>query len=109
VTFHFVAFAWIFFRAETFAAALAVIAGIATAPWLPAADLATFGALRLPATGAALVGLALLHGLATLAVRSGVAEHPLWHAARPFAYAAVMIACLLFANTGAQQFIYFQF
>jgi D-alanyl-lipoteichoic acid acyltransferase DltB (MBOAT superfamily) len=108
-TFHFVAFAWVFFRAESFGSALAVIGGIARAPWFPVGDLETFGFLRLPAIGAALLGLGALHGAATLAARAGVQRSAAWRAARPFAYFAVLVACLLFANRGAQQFIYFQF
>jgi D-alanyl-lipoteichoic acid acyltransferase DltB (MBOAT superfamily) len=109
VTFHFVAFAWIFFRAASFADAFAVIEGIARAPWFAAHDFATFGGLRLRLGGAALLALAAVHVLATIAARAGLQRTPLWRTARPLGYFAVVVACLLLASRGAQQFIYFQF
>jgi alginate O-acetyltransferase complex protein AlgI len=109
VTFQFVAFAWIFFRAGTFGGALDVIGGIARGPWFAPHDWETFGRLRLPLVGAALAGLAAVHGIATVAAGAGVQRTPLWRTARPFGYFAVIVACLLLASRGAQQFIYFQF
>ena len=109
VTFQFVAFAWILFRAATLADASAVIQGIAHAPWFGPNDGPTFGPLRLRLGALALVALAALHGAATLAARGGLQRTPFWRTARPLGYFAVVVACLLLASRGAQQFIYFQF
>jgi alginate O-acetyltransferase complex protein AlgI len=108
-TFHFVALAWVFFRAESFDAALTVLGGLASATWFTPADLDRVGHLRLPAMGALCVGLAALHIAATLATRAGWKRRPAWRVLRPFAWFAVIVACLLFASSGVQQFIYFQF
>lgn len=107
VTFHLVAFTWIFFRADTFAGALQIIHGIAT--WQPATDwLAPVNWLspRL----LLLVGLLVLidvvqHRQGDHAVMVG---RSIW--ARTLVYAGLVVVTLMFGNLNENvPFIYFQF
>lgn len=108
-TFHFVAFAWVFFRAPDLDGAFSVFRALASGRLLGQADIGVFGRLPLLLNGVAIAGAALLHLLATASIRRGGHQGPVWAAARPFAYFAVAASALLLAHRGAQQFIYFQF
>jgi alginate O-acetyltransferase complex protein AlgI len=108
VTFHFVTFAWIFFRAPDFATAFAFLDGLAGLSGglaaLPAMGRVTFGF-----SAAALALLVAGHVLSTWARSRGVQASAGWAVARPFLYFTVAVAVSLVAGRGAQQFIYFQF
>lgn len=108
-TFHFVAFAWVFFRAPDLGGALAVFGALTSGRLLGPTDIGVFGRLPLLLVAAAIGGALLLHLMATAAIRAGRQRGPLWNAMRPFVYFGVTIGALLLAHRGAQQFIYFQF
>ena len=99
----------VFFRAPTFDAALTVLGGLASSTWFTPADVERVGRLRLPLMGLLVVGLGALHVAATALTRAGWKRGRAWQLLRPVAWFAVIVACLLFADSGAQQFIYFQF
>ncbi len=109
LTFHFVAFAWIFFRASDFDVAWTVIRGIAEATLFGPNDLRVFGPFPLALTAAGLVAATVLHLLGTAATRAKLHRGVAWAASRPLLYFAIAVALLLVGNRGAQQFIYFQF
>jgi len=108
-TFHFVAFAWVFFRAPDLDTALTVLSGLFTGRLFGASDIGVFGRLPLALVASGLLAAASLHGVATWAIRTRSQHGAVWTIARPIAYFAVAAAVLLVANRGPQQFIYFQF
>jgi len=109
LTFHFVAFAWIFFRASDLDVAWTVIRGIAAAKLLGPTDVGAFGPLALALTATGLIAAGSLHVLGTAATRAKLHLGVAWAASRPLLYFAIAVALLLIGNRGAQQFIYFQF
>ena len=108
-TFHFVTFAWIFFRAGGLSPALTVISGIASASWIGPTDIGAFGRVQLALVAVALLALGVLQPLASAAGRAQLQRSRAWAAARPLFYFAVTVGILLLAGRGPQQFIYFQF
>jgi alginate O-acetyltransferase complex protein AlgI len=109
VTFHFVAFAWVFFRAPDLDTALTVLSGLFTGPLFGASDIGVFGRLPLALVTSGLLAAASLHGMAIWAIRARSQHGSVWTIVRPLAYFVVAAAVLLVANRGPQQFIYFQF
>jgi len=107
VTFHFVSFAWIFFRAQSFSAALAMLAGLFGLSAGAAAQ--PLGRLTIALVAATLLSMAVLHAFVTLATRMRLHQTTLWRVLRPALLFAVIAGTLLFSDRGAQQFIYFQF
>jgi len=107
LTFHFVSFAWIFFRSPDFETAFAVVGSLARLPLGLA--IPTVGRTTLALVILALVALAGLHSVSTWARVRGVQSSFGWAALRPFAYFFVAVSVSLLAGRGAQQFIYFQF
>lgn len=107
VTFHFVTFCWIFFRAQSFEAAFEVCTGILGLGGGGAfGDRGRFALLLMIAT---LGVVGLLHALTTLAIRGRWHQRPIWDWLRPIVYVGVLVGASLFAGRGPQQFIYFQF
>jgi alginate O-acetyltransferase complex protein AlgI len=109
VTFHFVAFAWVFFRAQSLDAALTILAGVGSGPIVGASDIGAFGRLSLALVAAGLLLAANLHVVTMWATRARLHHGLLGTALRPVGWFAVAAAALLIANRGPQQFIYFQF
>ena len=103
VTFVFVCYCWVFFRAQDMTAALHLIRRM-TIP--------TGGVTDIPPYFWVLVSVTVLGhiiGATGLVKLDGEKRSPLWLPAHTLAYAAVVYLCLLFAPTDAQPFIYFQF
>ncbi len=102
-TFHFVCFAWIFFRAETFAIAWQMITGLFT-QWGEASPLVTGGVLLAIAVG---IGSQYLPRRVPLAIMERFGRLPL------LGQAAVLALALMLTNAmgpeGVAPFIYFQF
>jgi D-alanyl-lipoteichoic acid acyltransferase DltB (MBOAT superfamily) len=108
LTFHFVSFAWIFFRAPDFATAFAFLDGLTgLARGLGAGP--ALGRITLGLSAAALALLVALHAASTWARARGVQSRAGWAAARPVVYFLIAVGVSLVADRGAQQFIYFQF
>ena len=106
--FHFVCLAWVFFRAPSFADALAFIAGFGSDwgdlltrdwPWFQTAIVALCAALH-P------LERRLRRSAATLQLR--VAEAPWGSAAEGLAFGTILALTVAFSGSGAE-FIYFQF
>ena len=137
VTFHLIAFAWIFFRADSLTSAL-VICDKVLAEWLNFMGRLIHGLVRLPLAGTDWFPIVqdivrlppaetfLLWNEGTRAVMAGIlvmelvewlGEHttavrwfPRWPLpVRWSAYAAVIVAVAILAPFGSKQFIYFQF
>jgi len=107
-TFHFVAFLWIFFRAESFADAIVVLSHLFQPTLLTAAD-RSLGYFTLAATAAGIGASAVLHIAVWQATQRGATRWAAYRWLRPVGWASIAIAISLFASRGAQQFIYFQF
>jgi alginate O-acetyltransferase complex protein AlgI len=107
-TFHLVLFAWIFFRADSFADAATVIGGILTG-W--PRSLQVSGVLEPYGFMLAVLSVAFLVGAQVLQSRFDVGERiaQLWLPVRWAAYYAIILATLMFGAFGGQEFIYFQF
>ena len=109
VTFHFVCFAWIFFRAPDFGTAWAVINGLASPHLLGSTDTATFGYVTLGLVALSIGALFVFHLAGRGAIVAGWHRTPAWALLRPIAWAGTLVAVSLVAASGPQQFIYFQF
>jgi alginate O-acetyltransferase complex protein AlgI len=110
ITFHLVLFAWIFFRAPTFASAMAVVTGIFGGVDLRIDSLVLPGFDRVELLLAA-VSIVLLEAVHLAQGRSSVEE---WLAALPWpcrwaCYHFLVLATLFFGRFDEQEFIYFQF
>lgn len=108
VTFALVAFAWIFFRAETIADALYIATHLLSG--LSPTGLFDLGLSRLE-FGIAVAALVVLFGVEFLqrhgSLRERLARQPVW--VRWAAYYALVMSILLLGNFTQQTFIYFQF
>ncbi len=107
VTFHFVAFAWVFFRAPTFGVAFEVLAQLGTG-WAetPIAQLCSARAGVVLALAAGALGCAL-PGRLVDGLESVTARAPLL--AKSAAFAAVAVAVGELAQVEVRPFLYFQF
>jgi alginate O-acetyltransferase complex protein AlgI len=102
ITFNFVCFAWIFFRASTLDNALAILRGLASLTW-------SFGNVT-PAFAAVLVIAAILHSLPERWFQSAstVAGHmPFW--VQGVALAALILIIQTLAGRGSAPFVYGNF
>jgi D-alanyl-lipoteichoic acid acyltransferase DltB (MBOAT superfamily) len=108
-TFNLVCLGWVFFRAPTFGVAIQVLKGIVVNGIVRASDLVSIGWITIGYTALAILLLALLHGLFAAARRSQLQRSVVWVAARPVFYFLITVGVMLYADRGAQQFIYFQF
>jgi D-alanyl-lipoteichoic acid acyltransferase DltB (MBOAT superfamily) len=109
-TFHLVAFAWVFFRADTLGDALLILRRIFSGASFGAFGftLPEFDALELGIAAAAIVTLLALETLQERRrVRQLLARQPVW--ARWACYGAAILLILLFGEFDEREFIYFQF
>jgi alginate O-acetyltransferase complex protein AlgI len=110
ITFHLVAFAWIFFRAQNFGQALDVIGGIAI--WRPQADFYA-GIPHLKEFSfavAALMAMEVFHWFQRQRKLQGLDKLQSKVSWRLFpAYASLALIILCFGKYTSQSFIYFQF
>jgi alginate O-acetyltransferase complex protein AlgI len=110
ITFHLVAFAWIFFRAQNFGQALDVIGGIAM--WRPQADFYA-GIPHLKEFSfavAALMAMEVFHWFQRQRKLQGLDKLQSKVSWRLFpAYASLALIILCFGKYTSQSFIYFQF
>ena len=103
LTFCVVAFAWIFFRANSLSDAWQILHGIVSNLGMPYLRLADFGAIFL-----ALTLLVLKEGKEELGLNLPISDSPQWIVRH--AYLIFMLAyILLFGVLNGDQFIYFQF
>lgn len=108
LTFHLATFAWIAFRARGLQETLAIMGKVLDAPhWGRLGDLG-MGAGDLALACAAVAALLAVHSLQTRGsvLRMLAAKPPLVRCA---AYAALLLAILVFGQFKSQSFIYFQF
>lgn len=108
LTFHFVAFCWIFFRANTFDQAFEVIGNIARLQWRPEAFLTVISGYR--TVFAVMLAGYVWHFLPTSvsnSLRSAFDRMPVLFKALVLALAFWIVAAT--ASSGPQPFIYFQF
>ena len=108
VTFHLVAIAWVFFRAETMKDAIYIIRRIAKHPFRGPALTQHFPMTELLIAAGAILLLEAVHLLHLKTnARVWLAQRPMW--VRWPAYYALIFAVVFFAKQGQQEFIYFQF
>ncbi|MGH0035942.1 MAG: MBOAT family O-acyltransferase [Myxococcota bacterium] len=108
-TFHFVSLAWIFFRAQTFDTAFTILAGLVGIHLDGAAAALNLGRFTLVIVAVSLMVAGVLHLATVLAIQGRWHQRAAWAWGRPAVYFIVMVGLTLFADRGAQQFIYFQF
>ena len=108
LTFHLVAFAWVFFRAGSLPDALMILQRMAQPPWKFPILTQHFGVPDLMISAAAILAL---EAVQLLQLRGGAVafleRRPLW--VRWPAYYALIFAIVLYAQQGQKDFIYFQF
>jgi D-alanyl-lipoteichoic acid acyltransferase DltB (MBOAT superfamily) len=109
VTFHFVSLAWIFFRAPTFDTAFTILGGLVGVQLGGTVAAINLGRFTLVIVAVSLALAFALHLVTVAAVQSRWHRGTGWVWGRPALYFAVFVGLTLFADRGAQQFIYFQF
>ncbi|MEI9897619.1 MAG: MBOAT family O-acyltransferase [Chthoniobacter sp.] len=108
ITFHLVAFAWIFFRANTMGDALLIVRKIVSHPLQTPILTPLFGVPDLLVSAGAVAVLALVNLFEWKGSPSAVLDRcPVW--VRWPAYYAIIFAIVLYAPLGEREFIYFQF
>ena len=116
VTFCLVAFAWIFFKANTISDAFLIVSKLFTG-WGSASPVAGAGTLSAFIAShffefcvgiVSIIAMELVHLLQTRgSVREMIRSKPVW--LRWAVYYGLIVAVLLFGSFGSRQFIYFQF